>query len=74
MSKRKSLVADGAGDAADVQRILLDYRQAPSRRELVRRSEAAGACPDYDGSVGGVHGRRRRVGLRSPPIVLSHHR
>ena len=49
----KSLVADSAGDAADVLRILLhDYHRAPGRRELVRRSEAARACPDNDGSVG----------------------
>ena len=42
----KALVADGAGDAADVLRILFhDHHWAPDRRELVRRGEAAGACP-----------------------------
>ena len=53
----KSLVADGAGDAADVLRILLhDHHRAPGCRQLVRCGEAARASPDNDGSVSGVRG------------------
>jgi 2-methylisocitrate lyase-like PEP mutase family enzyme len=48
----KSLVADGAGDAADVLRILLDDHHRPSGcRKLVRRGQPGRTRPDYYGRV-----------------------
>ena len=48
----KALVADGAGDAADVLRILLDDHHRPSGcRKLVRRGQPGRTRPDYHGRV-----------------------
>ena len=55
----KSLVADGAGDAADVLRILFDdHHRPPGCRKLVRRGQAGRTCPDYDGRVSRADGSR----------------
>jgi hypothetical protein len=66
----KSLVADGAGDATDVLRILFDDHHRPSgRRKLVRRGQPRRTRPDLRSCE-----PRRQLSIllmRNPPLLCS---
>ena len=62
--KQEALVVDGAADAADVGRILLDdVHAATGLGELVGGGEAGRACADHDGIEGLQPEHSRGIGL-----------